>query len=122
MNRGLKLNPCSARLWIQLAKNRTGSKDASFDTAIRNALKYALTEEELSECYISLAMSKLEDEPDLAAALCVLAESYGAGFNAARFVLSKKGVDFPTAACAAKAAEASGIQVGLSEIAMKALG
>lgn len=122
MTRGLKLNPCCASLWIQLANNRTSSKGEEYDTAIQNALKFALAKEELSECYISLAMDKIEDDPKLAAALCVLAESYRAGFNAPRFVLSKKGVGFPSEESAVLAVKNSGIQIGLSKTAMKALG
>ena len=119
LERAVKLNPCSASLWIELAKNRQNKKNADYDTAIKHALEYATMDGQLSECYSSLAMNKMDVDPKLSAALCVVAESMGGGFNAARFILSKRNISFPNNDEAIRTVRNAGIQIGYSQLVTK---
>ena len=119
LGRALKLQPCNASLWIELAKNRQNKQNTDYDTAIKHALEYATMDGQLSECYSSLAMNKMDVDPKLSAALCVVAESMGGGFNAARFILSKRNISFPNNDEAIRTVRNAGIQIGYSQLVTK---
>ncbi len=113
MTAASKLSPCDAQVWLELARARSSGDTPAFRSTIRRAMQYAKDEPTLGRAYAELAMSRLAKEPQLASALCTLAQVYGEMAIAPRYLMSKLGVPAVPRPTAEKTVEAAGIQIGL---------
>lgn len=114
MTAASKLSPCDARVWLELARARKSGDTPAFRSTIRRAMEYALDEHTLGEAYGELAMSRLAKEPQLASALCTMAQSCGEMAIAPRYLMSKMGIPPMPRPAAEKLVREAGIQIGLS--------
>ena len=114
MQAAAKLSPCDARIWLELARSRQTKDTPAFRSTVRRAMEYALDEHTLGEAYACLAMSRLAKEPQLASALCTVAQVHGEMAIAPRFLLGKFGVEPMPRPAAEKLVREAGIQLGLS--------
>lgn len=110
----LQLSPCDARLWLELARCRRAGDTPAFRSTIRRVLEYAPEEPLLGEAYAELAMSRLGKEPELASALCTLAQVYGDPAVAPRVLLGQLGIAPVGRPAAERMAREAGIQIGLN--------
>ncbi len=113
MTAAAKLSPCDAQVWLELARARSSGDTPAFRSTIRRAMQYAKDEPTLGRAYAELAMSRLAKEPQLASALCTMAQVYGEMAIAPRYLMSKLGVPAVPRPTAEKTVEAAGIQIGL---------
>lgn len=113
MTAASKLSPCDAQVWLELARARSSGDTPAFRSTIRRAMQYAKDEPTLGRAYEELAMSRLAKEPQLASALCTMAQVYGEMAIAPRYLMSKLGVPVVPRPTAEKTVEAAGIQIGL---------
>lgn len=117
----VKLSPCDARLWLELARCRRAGDTPAFRSTIRRVLEYAPEEPLLGEAYAELAMSRLGKEPELASALCTLAQVYGDPAIAPRVLLGQMGTAPVGRPAAERMAREAGIQIGLNPRIVKLL-
>lgn len=121
MTAASKLSPCDANIWLELARARSSGDTPAFRSTIRRAMQFAKDKHTLGEAYAELAMSRLGKEPELASALCTMAQMNGEMAIAPRYLMSKLGVPAVPGPAAEKMVRNAGIQIGLDPRIQKIL-